>query len=253
MKRIVVIGVVLITSMLWSCENGGESAGYFFEDEIQEEEVAVNQPEQQGSKIEVDLTEGSGEVENYEDMPEVNFDSIPDYQDKEVDPTSIKSLIDQVLTDGKLDTAKVEAALINSLLYISKENLAPGFTCESMAYFGTSVMIPMPKNEYFASVYIPADLNGKRYHFILLNYRGYISGKNYVVECSRNDYSYKELFVFYPEEKARTQASLVLAISDVYLKDAQTLVNINWRVGSEEAEHKDYGVVQYTLKKQTPS
>jgi hypothetical protein len=58
--------------------------------------------------------------------------------------------------------------------------------------------------------------------------------------------------VFYPGKKTRTQASLFIAVADAYLTSAETMLNINYRVGEEDADFKDYGVVQFVLNKKIP-
>ncbi len=229
-----------------SCENEGGGAGYFFEDEYEEEYA-----EDQSDKIREEF-QSSDEVVDYENMPTMNFDSIPDYEDKEPEAKTVKDIIQLVMTDGKLDTAKVTGMIVNTLAYVAKDPMGASFACEKIAYFGTNIMLPIGQNETSASLYLQRDFNGNRYHFIIINFRGYVSGKNYVVECSRNDFSYKELFVFYPSAKTRTQSSILIAITDANLTDVETMININWRVGEEKSENKDYGVVQYVLNKKIP-
>ena len=245
---------ILFSFFLFSCDSDGESGGYFFEDEVEEIEYIVEeQPE-----IDVDIKEklqnpqkgGSSNL----DLPEgLHPDSVPQAGDKEPLAHTVKDLISLVTTNDKLDTNKLKATIINTMMYMSKQSLRPSFACDKLAYFGSNIMLPLESNSMSSSAYIPMDMNGKRYHFIVLNYRGYLSGKNYVVNCKRNDFSYKELFVFYPSAETRTQSSLLLAIADSYLTDVETLININWQVGEESAAYKDYGVVQFTLKKQIPS
>lgn len=229
-----------------SCENEGGGAGYFFEDEYEEEYA-----EDQSDKIREEF-QSSDEVVDYENMPTMNFDSIPDYEDKEPEAKTVKDIIQLVMTDGKLDTSKVTGMIVNTLAYVAKDPMGASFACEKIAYFGTNIMLPIGQNETSASLYLQRDFNGNRYHFIIINFRGYVSGKNYVVECSRNDFSYKELFVFYPSAKTRTQSSILIAITDANLTDVETMININWRVGEEKSENKDYGVVQYVLNKKIP-
>lgn len=247
MLKYFLVPIVFISLMSCGEESGGD--GYFFEDDYEEEYAEEGLPDES-----VPLQDAAeGEAVNYEDMPEVDFDSIPDYQDEEPEAKTVKDIIELVLTDGKLDTAKVTHAIISTLQYVAKEPLGASFACEKIAYFGTNIMLPIKKNETSASLYLQREFNGKRYHFIILNFRGEVSGKNYVVECSRNDFNYKELFVFYPSGKYETQASMLLAITDENLTDIQTMININWRTGEETAEQKDYGVVQYLLNKKVPS
>ena len=239
---------VVLVAFLSSCENEGGGDGYFFEDEY-EEELAENQ----GNKIPENLqTPNQGEKVNSDSIPTMDFDSIPNYQDQEPEAKTVKDIIKLVMTDGKLDTAKVTGMIVNTLAYVAKDPMGASFACEKIAYFGTNIMLPIGKNETSASLYLEREFNGNRYHFIIINFRGYVSGKNYVVECSRNDFSYKELFVFYPSAKTRTQSSMLIAITDANLSDVETMININWRVGEEKSENKDYGVVQYVLNKKIP-
>lgn len=232
---------------LISCNEGGDSEGYFFEDQEDgiEEQLEVELPQD----LQDPRSGGTSTIEIPDDM---DPDSIPEIQDKEPEPSTVKDLIAVNTTDGKLDTAKLTATILNALVYLTKQPMGASFTCDNFAYFGSNIMIPIKKNENFSSAYLQRDFAGKRYHFMVLNYRGYVSGKNYVVDCSRNDYNYKELFIFYPEDERRTQSSLILAVADEYLKDVETLININWSVGEEDAKHRDYGVVQFKLKKLIP-
>jgi len=239
----------MILSFLSACDGEGGGDRYFYEDEYEEEYAEEQEVE---VSPEVLMDKKGGEDVDYSNMPEVNFDSIPDYEDKEPEAKTVKEIIELVMTDGELDTAKVTGMILNTLTYVAKEPLGASFACEKIAYFGTNIMLPIAKNENSASLYLEREFAGNRYHFIIFNFRGYVSGKNYVVQCKRNDFNYKELFLFYPAAAGRTQSSMLIAITDANLKDVETMININWRVGEEDAEHKDYGVVQYTLKKKIP-
>ncbi|MGB0404226.1 MAG: hypothetical protein ACPGEG_09025 [Salibacteraceae bacterium] len=249
--------VSLMAIILFGCDSEGGGDGYFFEDEVEEVEYVVEErvktQEERDIEVALDEPQGVGSSSNIQ-LPEgLHPDSVPLAGDKEPEANTIKDLIDLVVTDGKLDTNKLKASIINTMMYISKQSLRPSFTCENLAYFGSNIMIPLEPNSKFTSKYMPMDMNGKRYHFIVLNYRGNVSGKNFVVKCNRNEFNYKELFVFYPAVESETQSSLLLAIADSYLTDVETLMNINWQVGGVDADYKDYGVVQFTLKKQIPS
>ena len=45
---------------------------------------------------------------------------------------------------------------------------------------------------------------------------------------------------------------MIIAISDEYLKDMKTRLNINYRIGEEAAQYTSFGNVEYLLNKSIP-
>jgi hypothetical protein len=247
MHRLLILFLAL--SMVFAgCEESDGDGAYFFEDEYYEDD-----------EYEEDLLE---EQKIQEVIPPPPVDVIPedleergfqDAQDKQFKPESVKDLIDVVTTNDKLDTNKLVANIINNLKYISKQSLGLAFTCEYFGYFTSNLLIPMKEGEEFTSIYLPRKFGKKKYHFILMNYKGNIGCKNYAVECKQNTMGYNEIFVFWPEnDKQRTQCGMIFAISDEYLKDMKTRLNINYRIGEEDANYSSFGNVEYLLEKTIP-
>lgn len=238
---VVLIGLLCLINVACDETEGGE--GYFFEDEYYEEEYTdetVNDQEEPPPPVDVvpeDLKD--------EDLIEV--------QDEEFKAEDVDDLISRVTTEDKLDTNKLVANIINNLKYISKQPVGIAFSCDYFGYFATNLLLPMKKGEEFTSIYLPRKFGQKKYHFVLLNFKGNISCKRYAVTCKRNDMGYKELFLFLPEEEhQRTQCGMVIAIADEYLTDIETRLNLNYRIGEEDANYTSYGNVQYILKKELP-
>ncbi len=247
MHKIILLFIAL--SMVFvSCEEGGGEGAYFFEDEYYE----VDEYEQEiveDKTVKETATPPAREVIP-EDLEERGFE---DAQDKQFKPETVQGLIDVVTTNNELDTDKVVANIINNLKYISKQTLGMAFTCDYYGYFTTNLLIPMKEGEEFTSIYLPRKFGKKKYHFILMNYKGNIACKNYAVECNQNTMGYNELFVFWPENsKQKTQCGMIIAISDDYLKDIKTRLNINYRIGEEDADYTSYGNVEYLLEKSIP-
>ena len=184
--------------------------------------------------------------------PAYDPDTVKDNQDDEPTITTVEELRSNLLTDGKLDSDKVLETIIHTFKYMSTYEQSAAFVCGDLAYLATPILLPMKKNESFTYIYLPRKFGKKSYHFILLNFKGIISGKSYSVECQKELMNYKELFVFLPENEnknQRTQTGILLAIADEYLKDVDNMININWQVGEEDATFKDFGTVQVYLKK----
>ena len=247
MHKIILLFIAL--SMVFvSCEEGGGEGAYFFEDEYYEDDE-YEQEIVEDKTVKETATPPSREVIP-EDLEERGFE---DAQDKQFKPETVQGLIDVVTTNNELDTDKVVANIINNLKYISKQTLGMAFTCDYYGYFTTNLLIPMKEGEEFTSIYLPRKFGKKKYHFILMNYKGNIACKNYAVECNQNTMGYNELFVFWPENsKQKTQCGMIIAISDDYLKDIKTRLNINYRIGEEDADYTSYGNVEYLLEKSIP-
>ncbi len=228
-----------------ACDDDAGSGGYYFEysyeEEVYEEEAAP-----------APRPETPPPAQEY--IPEDIEDSeVTDVQDKEFKPDAVSDLVSNVLTDGKLDTNKVVANIINNLKYISKQPVGIAFACEYYGYFTTNLLLPMKKNEEFVSMYLPRKFGQKKYHFVVMNFKGNIGCKQYAVDCKRSTMGYEELFVFWPEnDKQRTQCGMIIAIADEYLKDIETRLNINYRIGEEDANYTSYGNIEYLLKKSIP-
>lgn len=247
MSRIFIFFIAL-SIVFASCEEGDGDGAYFFEDEYYEDEE-YEDDEPNTESIEEFIPPESKSV-TPEDLEEKGFE---DAQDKAFKPESVKDLIDVVTTDNELDTDKVVANIINNLKYISKQSLGMAFACEYFGYFTTNLLIPMKDGEEFTSLYLPRTFGKKKYHFILMNYKGSIGCKNYAVDCKQNTMGYKELFVFWPEnEHQRTQCGMLIALSDEYLQDMNTRLNINYRIGEEGAGYSSFGNVEYLLSKSIP-
>lgn len=186
-----------------------------------------------------------------EDFP-VDAD-FKEYESKGQDTSyTVDGLISAVLTDGKLDTSKVLGRIFHTLQYAQKSG-GMAFTCSTVAYIGTNILIPIPKNQVSTHLYIPADMGNKRYHFMLINYKESISCKQYVVECKKEVFNYNELYIYAPyKENNKTQCALLMAVADVYLKDASHLININWQLGGPEDPFDHKGNIQFNLKKRIP-
>ncbi len=230
---------------LSSCGDEGNSEGYYFEDGYEDDTYYEEPPAEERPG-----TPPPSQEYIPEDIDEKN---VIDVQDEEFKPEAVSDLVSNVLTDGKLDTAKVVANIINNLKYISKQPVGIAFTCDYYGYFTTNLLIPMKENEEFVSMYLPQKFGQKKYHFILMNFKGSIACKQYAVECKRSVMGYEELFLFWPENsKQRTQCGMVIAIADEYLKDIETRLNLNYRIGEENAEYTSFGNVEYLLKKSVP-
>ncbi len=257
MKKNLQVWLILIVALAVSCEEAGDSDGYYFEDEYEEEYGEGEYLESETpTKTDAEIFEDAGfKAKASEVLPEdIEEKGVTEVQDQEFNPNSVTDLISTVLTDGKLDTQKVVASIFNNLKYISKQPVGIGFACEYYGYFTTNLLIPMQENEHFVSMYLPRKVGQKKYHFILMNFKGAISCKRYAVNCSRSTMSYAELFVFLPEEpEQRTQCGMIIAIADEYLKDIKTRLNINYRIGEEEAATSLFGNAQYFLEKSIPA
>jgi hypothetical protein len=196
--------------------------------------------------------EGNQGENAYPDEEVVDKD-FSEYESKGQDTSyTVQGLIDVVLTDGKVDTGKVLGRIFHTLEYANKSG-GVAFTCENIAYLGTNILIPIPKGQVHASMYIRSDIMNKRYHFILINFKESISCKQYVINCNKDVYNYKELFVYsrYKENNS-TQCALLLAVGDAYLKDIKTMVNINWQLGGPEDPFDHKGNLQFELQKRVP-
>ena len=164
----------------------------------------------------------------------------------------MEELRENSMTDGKLDTDKVVGQIIHTLKYMNESSLQAGFTCTDLAYLATPILLPMSRGQTFTYMYVSRNFAKKRYHFILLNFKGIISGKNYSISCNKELMNYKEVFVFFPENEIktqRTQTGLLLAMNDEYLKELDNMVNINWQVGGANDSYKEQGTLQVMLKK----
>jgi hypothetical protein len=165
---------------------------------------------------------------------------------------TVDGLINAVLTDGKVDTAKVLGRIFHTLEYANRSS-GVAFACENIAYLGTNILIPVPKGQVVTHMYIRSDVGSKRYHFMLINFKESISCKQYLVDCRKELYNYKELFIYsgYAADNY-TQCAVLLAVGDVHLKDVETIVNVNWQLGAPEDPFEHKGNIQFTLKKRVP-
>lgn len=239
MRRLLVL-LILGFAFLQSCDDGND-VEYVTEEELVEEGLIEY----------VDPEEITPESEEYVPPP-FDPDTVPEQQDEEPDALTVEDLRNNVLTDGKLDTDKVVGSIIHALKYMTEINVSPGFVCTDMAYLATPILLPMNKGEQFTHMYVARKWNKKKYHFILLNFKGVISGKNYSLECTKELMNYKEIFVFLPENEdksKKTQTGILLAISDEYLKDLDNMVNINWQIGATDDDNQYFGTIQVYLRK----
>ncbi|UTW62107.1 hypothetical protein KFE98_19185 [bacterium SCSIO 12741] len=249
------IWLVVAFSMfaLVACNEEGDGEYYddeeYYEDEYYEEEEYSDETEQPFRGPEM-----RGDQEVYQEQtPNAEDENVPDAEDEEPGMMTVKELRNYVVTDGKLDTEKVVFRIINTLKYVSEQVTGPGFTCDNIAYLSTNIMLPMERGQTSRSLYVSRFFGGKKYHFVLLNFQGPVSGKKFDISCDRNDMSYKELKIFIPEVKTQqSQISLLLAVTDANLLDVKTMLNMNWQIGGADASFKDFGTVQYFLKKDVP-
>ena len=248
MHKIILLFIAL-SFLFASCEEGDGEGAYFFEDEYFDDDTYEEGFIEEDELQEVTPPPPATNVIP-EDLEERGFEEV---QDKQFKPESVKDLINVVITNNELDTDKVVANIINNLKYISKQTLGMAFTCDYFGYFTTNLLIPMKEGEEFVSMYLPQKFGKKKYHFILMNYKGSIGCKNCAVECKQNTMGYNEIFVFWPENtKQKTQCGMIIAISDEYLKDMKTRLNINYRIGEEAAQYTSFGNVEYLLNKSIP-
>lgn len=234
--------LVLLSGLFVSCNDESE-VEYVTEEELLEEGL-IEYVDEKGNEVKV-----------YKDEyipPDFDPDTVPDIQDAEPEAATVEDLRNNLLTDGKLDTEKVVAQIIHTLKYMGETKIAAGFVCTDMAYLASPILLPMKRGQTFTYLYTKRNFGKKRYHFILMNFKGIISGKSYSVTCNKELLNYKEIFVFMPEnddKTQRTQTGILLAMADEYLKDTDNMVNVNWQVGGKDASFQEAGTFQVMLKK----